>query len=132
MATAIRIGVLSIATAVYIIWAFRGLEYDLLEVGPPLLQLTAALIIPVAVAVPIYSKLAQHDAAQVARFAFLFWLASTVVISVGYLFLYGRDAAAAGYFRDNLIIGVAGLIALIAVANFVVLRILDYFAPKRR
>lgn len=132
MATAIRIGVLSIATGVYIMWAFRGLEYDLLEVGPPLLQLVAAFIVPTAIAVPVYQKLGQHDAAQVARFAFLFWLASTAVITVGYLILFGRDAAAAGYFRDNLIIGVVGLIALIAVLNFVLIRVLGYFAPKRR
>lgn len=132
MATVIRIGVLSIATAVYIMWAFRGLEYDLLETGPPLLQLIAALIIPTAIAWPVYSRVGQHDDAQVARFAFLFWLASTAVISVAYVILFGSDAAAAGYFRDNLIVGVVGLIILIGVLNFVTIRVLDYFAPKRR
>ena len=132
MATAIRIGVLSIVTAVYIMWAFRGLEYDLLEVGPPLLELLAALIIPTAVAVPVYNKLGQRDSAQTARFAVLFWFASTAVITVGWLILFGRDAAAAGNFRDNIIIGVVILVALIAALNFAITPVLKYFEPKRR
>ncbi|MFQ5609576.1 MAG: hypothetical protein ACE5G3_02170 [Gammaproteobacteria bacterium] len=132
MAIAIRIGVLSLAAAVYMAWAFRGIEYEVMETLPALLELFLAFMVPTLVAVPVYRKTGTRDDAQVARFAFIFWLGAAAVVAAGWLILFGVDAAAAGYFRDNIILGVIGLIALVAVANFAVVRGLDYFAPKRR
>jgi hypothetical protein len=131
MAIAIRTGILSLATALYMTWAFRGIEYDVIETAPALLGLTLALWIATIIGVPIYMKRGQHDDAQVARFAFIFWAVTAGIVAMGWLLIYGRDPAAAGEFRDNLIVGVIVLIVFVAVVNFGVVRVLDYFSPKR-
>lgn len=118
--------------AVYMGWAFRGIEYEALEAGPALLGLFLAFLVPTVIAVPVYNKLGPREAAQTARFAFGFWAVSAGVVALTWLFAFGRDAAAAGYFRDNIIVGLIGLIVLVAALNFALIPTLRYFAPKRR
>jgi len=132
MATMIRIGILSVAAAVYMGWAFRGIEYEALEAAPALLGLFLAFLIPTLVATPVYKKLGERSDAQVTRFTLGCWMACAAAVVLVWLVAFGRDAAAAGYFRDNLIVGIIGLVVLVVVLNFALQPILQYFAPKRR
>jgi len=132
MATMIRIGILSVAAAVYMGWAFRGIEYEALEAAPALLGLLLAFLIPTLIAMPVYKRLGERSDAQMARFALGFWMASGAIVVLIWLVAFGRDAAAAGYFRDNLVVGIVGLIVLVAILNFALTPVLQYFAPRRR
>jgi hypothetical protein len=132
MAIAIRTGILSVATALYMIWGFRGVEYDVVEIAPPLLGMTLALWIATIIGLPVYMKLGQRDDTEITRFGFRLWLVTAAIVAIGWLLLYGLDPAAAGEFRDNIIMGVIGLIVFVAVVNFGVVRALQYFGPRRR
>ena len=132
MTIAIRIGVLSLAAAIYMTWAFRGIENEFMESAPAMLQILLAYAIPTLIAVPVYRKMGERDEAQVAGFAFIFWLAAAAVVTAGWMMLFGLDAAAAGYFRDNIIVGLIGLAVLVPVVNFGLTRAFMYYAPKRR
>jgi hypothetical protein len=132
MAIVIRIGILSVAMAVYMGWAFRGIEYEPLEAAPDLLGFFLAFTIPTAIAVPIYKLMGQRDAAQISRFAFGFWLVAAGLAAAGWLVMNAGDPATAGFFRDNVIVGIVGLIALIAAVNFGAIQALQYLAPKKR
>jgi hypothetical protein len=132
MAIAIRIGIISVAMAVYMGWAFRGIEYEALEAAPDLLAFFLAFTIPTAIAVPVYKMLGQRDNAQISRFAFRFWLAAAGVAAGAWLVMNAGDPATAGFFRDNVIVGIIGLIALVAAVNFGAIQVLQYLAPKKR
>jgi len=133
MAVASRIGVLSAVMAVYMVWAFRGLEYDIAESGPALLGLFVTFTVLAIIAAPILRRKAAGDAAAPGgELIYRFWIVSAAVIAVGWLIYYANDAAAAGEFRDNVIVGGLILAALVVVIHFVLLRVEAYLAPKRR
>jgi hypothetical protein len=52
-------------------------------------------------------------------------------VTIGWLVFFAQDPAAAGFFRDNILIGAAILIVVVAAANFAVTQVLAYLAPKR-
>lgn len=45
---------------------------------------------------------------------------------------FRQDPAAAGFFRDNIIIGAVILVALMAVANYALTHVFAYLAPERK
>lgn len=136
MNTAIRIGVLSVVMAVYMGWAFRGIEYDVMETGPALLGFFVAFTICTLIAAVVYRAMSQPEPEALARFAFRVWVVTAALVTVGWLFYYAQDPAAAGEFRDNIIVGGVILAVVVGVLNFVLTlaidRGIDYLMPKRR
>jgi len=122
--------------AVYIGWAFRGIEYEIQEAGIALLGFFVAFMIGTLIATPIYRLKSGPDAAALERFAFRVWAVTASLVAIGWMVFYAQDTAAAGEFRDNVIIGGAILAVLVTVLNFVLAYALDigltYLTPKRR
>lgn len=132
MNVAIRIVVLSIAMGAYFVWAFRGIENDPLESAPALLGFIAGFLFLTAVAVPVFAATAGKGKGNLAGFAFRCWLLTAGLVAVGWLVFYSRDPAAAGFFRENVIVGGLVLAGLVAVVNFALIRALEYLAPRKR
>ena len=136
MNTAIRIGVLSVVMAIYMGWAFRGIEYDVMETGPALLGFFVAFTICTLIAAVLYRLKNQPDSETLDRFTFRVWLVTATLVAVGWLFYYAQDPAAAGEFRDNIIVGGVILAVIVGVLNFVLTLVIDrgieYLMPKRR
>ena len=136
MNTAIRIGVLSVVMAIYMGWAFRGIEYDVMETGPALLGFFIAFTICTLIAAALYRLMKRPDSDTLARFAFRVWVVTAALVTVGWLFYYAQDPAAAGEFRDNIIVGGVILAVIVGVLNFVLTLVvdrgIDYLMPKRR
>lgn len=122
--------------AVYMGWAFRGIEYEIQEAAPALLGFVIAFMLGALIATPIYRLKSGPDAAALERFAFRVWAVTATLVAIGWMVFYARDAAAAGEFRDNVIIGGVIMAVLVTVLNFVLAYALDmgigYFMPKRR
>jgi hypothetical protein len=131
MANIIRIVILSVFMALFMVWGFRGVENNPLEAVPALLGFIAAFLAPSAIAVPAWAATAGKGRGNVAGFAFLFWAGSAAAVAAGWLVYYARDVAAGGYFRDNMLVGAVALAALTAALAFGLARGLDYLAPKR-
>ena len=132
MLVTIRIIGLSLVMSIYMMWAFRGIEYDLRESIAPLLLFLGGYLILTAVAVPVYQMTKGKSGGDTAGFAFLFWLVSVTAITIAWLAFFWQDPAAAGFFRDNIIVGAIILPVLVAAANFVIVQGFTYLAPKRR
>jgi len=136
MAMAIRIGVISAAMAVYMGVAFRGVEYDVLETGPALLGFFVAFTICTVIATLLYKMKNQPDSEQLSAFAFRIWLVTASLVAIGWLVFYAQDVAAAGEFRDNVILGGVIMAVMVGILNFVLSYVIsygiDYFKPKRR
>ena len=132
MLIAIRIIGLSLIMSVYMIWAFRGVEYDPLESISALLLFLGGYLILTAVAVPIYQMTKGKSGGDTTGFALRFWLISAAAVTIAWLAFFWQDPAAAGFFRDNIIIGAVILPVLVAAANFAFLQGIAYLAPKRK
>lgn len=122
--------------AIYMGWAFRGIEYEIQEAGIALLGFFIAFMIGTLVATPIYRLKSKPDTAALERFAFRVWAVTASLVAIGWMVFYAQDAAAAGEFRDNVIIGGVIMAVLVTVLNFVLAYALDrsltYLTPKRR
>lgn len=130
MLVAARIILLSLVMSIYMVWAFRGVEYDPQEaVGALLVFLVGFLVLP-AIAVPVYKMTWGKAADNTPDFAFRCWMITAALVAIGWLVFFAQDPAAAGFFRDNILIGAVILIVLVAAANFVLSRVFDYLAPK--
>ena len=136
MAMAIRIGVLSAVMAVYMSVAFRGIEYDIMETGPALLGFLVAFTICTIIAALIYKMKNQPDSEQLSAFAFRVWLITAPLVAIGWMVFYAQDVAAAGEFRDNVILGGVIMAVMVGILNFALTYVIsygsDYFKPKRR
>lgn len=131
MLIATRIIILSLVLSVYMVWAFRGVEYDPQEAVSALLGFVGSFLVLTAVAVPIYRMTRGKAGGNVAVFAFRCWLVTAAVVTLVWLVYFSRDTAAAGFFRDNIVVGALALIAVIGGANFALTQCLAYLAPKR-
>lgn len=136
MAMAIRIGVLSAVMAVYMSVAFRGIEYDFMETGPALLGFFITFTILTVIAALIYKVKNQPDSDTLSAFSFRVWLITAPLVTIGWLVFYAQDVAAAGEFRDNIILGGVIMAVMVGVLNFVLAYAIsygiEYFKPKRR
>lgn len=136
MAMAIRISVLSAVMSVYMGVAFRGIEYDPVEMAPALIGFFITFTICTIIATAIYKMKNQPDSEILSAFAFRVWLITASLVSVGWLIFYAQDVAAAGEFRDNIIIGGIIMAVMVGILNFVLSYVIsfgiDYFKLKRR
>lgn len=132
MQVAARILGLSLVMSVYMVWAFRGVEYDPQEAVVALLEFLGGFLVLTAVAVPIYKMTRGKAGGNISEFAFRFWMITATLVTFGWLVFFAQDPAAAGYFRDNILIGVAIFIVVVLATNFVLNRVFAYLAPKRR
>lgn len=66
------------------------------------------------------------------EFAFRCWMITAALVASGWLVFFARDPAAAGFFRDNILIGAAILIVLVFAANFILTQVFAYLAPQRK
>jgi hypothetical protein len=132
MLVTIRIIGLSLVMSIYMMWAFRGIEYDPQESVGALLLFLGGYLILTAVAVPVYQMTKGKSGGDTASFAFRFWLISVTAVTIAWLTFFWQDPAAAGFFRDNIIVGAVILPVLVAAANFAIVQGFTYLAPKRR
>jgi hypothetical protein len=136
MNTFIRIGILSAIMAGYMGWAFRGIEYDVMETGPALIGYFIGFTLIALIAALIYKSRSKPESAALEKFTFRTWLVSVVVVALGWMIYYSQDPAAAGEFRDNIIVGGLIMAALVGVLNFALAYAVDfginYLKPKRR
>ncbi|CAG0939649.1 hypothetical protein GPROT2_00670 [Gammaproteobacteria bacterium] len=132
MANIIRIVILSVFMAVFMVWGFRGVENSPLEAVPALIGFIVAFLAPSAIGVPAYAATVGRQRGDTARFAFLFWAASAALVAIGWLLYYASDIAAGGYFRDSMLAGAAILAVLTAALAFGLGRGLDYLSAGRR
>ncbi len=132
MLVTIRIIGLSLVMSIYMIWAFRGVEYDPQESIGALLLFLGGYLILTAVAVPIYQMTRGKSGGDTAGFAFRFWLISAAAVTIAWLVFFWQDPAAAGFFRDSIIVGAVILPVLVAAANYAIIQGFTYLAPKRK
>lgn len=127
-----RIITLSLVASIYMLWAFRGVEYDPQEAIGALLVFLGGYLILTAIAVPAYHLTKGKSGSDTAGFAFRFWLVSAAIVTIAWLVFFWQDPAAAGFFRDNIIVGAVILPMLIAAANFALTQVFIYLAPRRK
>ncbi len=132
MNVGIRITSLSLIMSIYMVWAFRGVEYDPQEAIGALLVFLGGFLVLTVIAVPIYKMTGSKAGGTLAEFAFRCWLVTATLVTIGWLVFFAQDPAAAGFFRDNILIGAAILIVVVAAANFAVTQFLAYLTPKRK
>lgn len=132
MFVTIRIIALSLVMSVYMLWAFRGIETDPQESIGALLVFLGGFLVLTAVAAPVYQLTKGKSGGDTAGFAFRFWLISAAAVTVAWLVFFWQDTAAAGFFRDSVIIGAVILPVLVAAANYVLTQVFAYLAPKRK
>jgi len=132
MIIAIRIGVLSVAMALYMTWAFRGIEYDVLESGPAALEYFISFMICAVIAVPVYRMIKKPDNDALAAFAFRIWLVTATLVTIGWLIYFSQDVASQGEFRNNLIVGAIIMAVMVAVLNYALIIANRNLARKRR
>ena len=131
MQIVLRIIVLSIVMGAYFIWAFRGIENHPVESVPALLGLLAGFLAPTAIGMGLYAATTGRGRQDLPALAFRAWLVTAGVVAIGWLVFYAQDPAAAGFFRDNVLVGGLVLAALMVALNFGLLRALDYLAPGK-
>ena len=136
MNTIFRIGILSFIMSIYMCWAFRGIEYDVMEILPAVVGFFLAFTICAIIAGALYNLMKKPDEEALYKFIFLVWAASASVVTVGWLIFYAQDTAAAGEFRDNVIIGGVIMAVMVGILNYAVAYALshgmNYLKPKRR
>jgi NhaP-type Na+/H+ or K+/H+ antiporter len=128
----IRIAVLSAVMAIYMGFAFRGIEYDPLEAGPSLLAHFFAFIILTLIAVPLYKMKTHPDEATLGAFAFRFWAITAGIVSLAMIIYSSTDVASAGEFRDNLIVGTIIMLVMVVALNYALVIVLKNLLSKRR
>ena len=129
--TVIRIVVLSFCMGVYMIWAFRGIEDNPLEAARALLELVSGFLVLTVIGVPIYARWKRVEGAGLAELTFRWWLVTAILVTAGWLVFYSRDLASQGYFSANLMLGTIGLVILVAVANYLLVKVGQYLSAKR-
>jgi len=129
---AIRIAVLSAAMAVYMGYAFRGIEYDAMETGPALLGYFLSFTLLTIIAVPLY-KLKNHpDEQSLTTFAFRFWAVTATVVTIALLIYSSTDVAAAGKYRDNVIVGGIIMAVMVVALNYALIFVNRSLMTKRQ
>ncbi len=128
----IRIAVLSAVMAIYMGFAFRGIEYDPIEAGPSLLAHFFAFTILTLIAVPLYKMKAHPDEAALGTFAFRFWAVTASIVTLAMIIYSSTDIASAGEFRDNLIVGTLIMVVMVVALNYALAAALKNLLSKRR
>ena len=128
----IRIAVLSAVMAIYMGYAFRGIEYDPVEAGPSLLAHFLAFTILTLIAVPLYKMKTHPDEAALGAFTFRFWAVTATIVSIVMIVYSSMDVASAGEYRDNVIVGAIIMAVMIVALNFVLKYSLHKLLSKRR
>jgi len=127
-----RIIGLSLVMSVYMVWAFRGIEYDPQEAVSALLIFLGGFLVFTMVAVPIYRMTGSKAGGTLEEFTFRCWMITAALVAIGWLVFFAQDPAAAGFFRDNILIGAAVLIVLVLAANFLLNQVFAYLAPRHK
>jgi len=132
MMTAVQIFFLSVAVAMYDIWAFHGWspEYPR-DGGGMILGLLLSILSATTIAVLIYKRNPNTSKAELRRFAMRCWFIVAGIASFGIIVLYFDDPSAFGQFDDNFLLGAAGLVALVIILKFALNVLIEYLAPKR-
>ena len=128
----IRIAVLSAVMAIYMGYAFRGIEYDPVEAGPSLLAHFLAFTILTLIAVPLYKMKAKPDEAALGSFAFRFWAITATIISLAMIVYSSTDVASAGEYRDNIIVGTIIMLVMVVALNYALIFAMQKLLSKRR
>ncbi len=132
MIMAIRIGVLSIAMALYMTWAFRGIENNPLEAGPAVLEYFISFMICAVIAVPVYRMIRKPDGDALSAFAFRVWLVTATLVAIGWLIYFSQNLASQGEFTNNMIVGAVIMAAMVAVLNYLLILASRSLMQKRR
>ena len=131
MANIIRIVILSVFMALFMVWGFRGVENNPLDAAPAFLGFIAAFLAPGAIGAPAWAATLGKGRGT-AGAIFPAWAVTAALVAIGWLVYYARDIAAGGYFRDNMLVGAVLLAVLTAVLAIGLGRGLDYLAPQRK
>ncbi len=129
---AIRIAVLSAAMAVYMGYAFRGIEYDAMETGPALLGYFLSFTILTIIAVPLYKLKSHPDEKTLTAFAFRFWAVTATIVTIALLVYASTDVASAGKYRDNIIIGGIIMAVMVVALNYALIYASQFLMTKRQ
>jgi len=132
MIMVIRIGVLSIAMALYMTWAFRGIENNPLEAGPAVLEYFISFMICAVIAVPAYRMIKKPDDDALSAFAFRIWLVTATLVAIGWLVYFSQNLASQGEFTNNMIVGAVIMAVMVAVLNYLVILASRSLVQKRR